>query len=608
MDGVDERFRKIISDNIESFEKYINFLRDETRIHIKWSYTPDFPIFKPTSQEYRRYSYFEKMTERAIREKLVNPIIKQLFVLHGISCEWPDFQNTFCGSFPNAEFEKMVAFEFIVEKDNLRIGYRYASPSGYDNGMIPLIVYKKIHHVVVIDWSDEYAKESACCIDYSNMFPNVNISSVTIRSFFDEFFSEKEYRYFIKELYKVVQRANEKVGFKTIPSLSLQWLSDFTFKYVEECKTNHFSQYSYEPIKSSATAIELLSQEDVELIDGNFTKNELFRAFVGKKDFSRSFITSEYLYKAVFDNPKDAAFDYTPIVSGYLKSIEQLIYEIIKFQTSLVKREDDIWIKSVYIEKGYRRIKRNGDILSKDEAKEKFGDETRGTVHIRFLPKYIDYFDTTLQPLINVLSDNPQSMLLSTCGKSISLKILSTYKEECRNGYLHKHNIYDFDLVSKIRHDTILLFYLLIGGCRLPDETKETHELLGIIDNSYDRLYQMLVKLPANCYFSFGGEEPFKVIRLPNQSTPEYDQFGGLSLSKIRYVKVSSFDVDSNYDKFIKSFSDNDFITVSVENMPSRVWFAISELEKKRSVLVKIWHRLSYGLPSLTLITVFDIA
>ena len=48
-------------------------------------------------------------------------------------------------------------------------------------------------------------------------------------------------------------------------------------------------------------------------------------AFVGNSCFAKCFLTSEYLFRFFETNP---IFDYTPIVSGYIKSIEQVLHEI----------------------------------------------------------------------------------------------------------------------------------------------------------------------------------------------------------------------------------------------------------------------------------------
>ena len=47
---------------------------------------------------------------------------------------------------------------------------------------------------------------------------------------------------------------------------------------------------------------------------------------VGSEEFAESFRTSEWLYYSLKDLKH---FDYTAVISGYLKSVEQLLYKIV---------------------------------------------------------------------------------------------------------------------------------------------------------------------------------------------------------------------------------------------------------------------------------------
>ena len=68
---------------------------------------------------------------------------------------------------------------------------------------------------------------------------------------------------------------------------------------------------------------ELLLATDI--LDVSWCKG-YHRAMTGMKRFAKSYITSEYLSDQYNGNN---IFDYTAIITGYLKSVEQLMYEII---------------------------------------------------------------------------------------------------------------------------------------------------------------------------------------------------------------------------------------------------------------------------------------
>ncbi len=69
-----------------------------------------------------------------------------------------------------------------------------------------------------------------------------------------------------------------------------------------------------------------LEEEDYRIVEANYRGRRLYRALLGTEEFARCFITAEYLY-TIFG--EGFHFDYTSVVSGYLKCIEQLVYKIV---------------------------------------------------------------------------------------------------------------------------------------------------------------------------------------------------------------------------------------------------------------------------------------
>ena len=86
---------------------------------------------------------------------------------------------------------------------------------------------------------------------------------------------------------------------KEVSQLSCFLVNDVNFKQIEENSKQLISTYK-------------LSQY--------YLQNRYENAFVGTSDYAKSFLTSEYLYRYFKGNPM---FDYTPIVSGYLKSMHR---------------------------------------------------------------------------------------------------------------------------------------------------------------------------------------------------------------------------------------------------------------------------------------------
>ncbi len=100
--------------------------------------------------------------------------------------------------------------------------------------------------------------------------------------------------------------------------------------------------------------------------------------------------------------------------------------------------------------------------------------------------------------------------------------------------------------------------------------------ILGIVDDSYDRLYKEISKLSISrkCFLlTFETGEEIKAIRLQQQERVEYDEHGYF-LSSIRFVKVNSFDI-GKYQHFLETYPAEDEIVVCRNNMPIRVAYLI---------------------------------
>lgn len=173
-----------------------------------------------------------------------------------------------------------------------------------------------------------------------------------------------------------------------------------------------------------------MQEKDLKIIDENFKKNSFITLF-SDSDFSGSFITSEWLYRN-FQN--DSSLEKTYIVTGYLKSIEQILVYLIKNHTL---PGDTIGINS---SSGLVEV----DISSNDFYKATLGN----------LEHYLnDYSNRNIY----------NSKLAFNSIRTINVLIKDWIKNE-RNGYFHKHNIESFDKVSEIREKTLLLYYFLLGS------------------------------------------------------------------------------------------------------------------------------------------------
>ena len=274
-----------------------------------------------------------------------------------------------------------------------------------------------------------------------------------------------------------------------------------------------------------------------------FDEKRLYRFLIGGADFAKSFITSEYLYKQ-YDC--DDCFDYTAIVSGYLKSVEQLLYHIACFS------KDKVY-----------KIKNNGH---KNKQGVRPASVKIGKVHkIDFVTENDGCFDTTIGSLINFLEDNKADLLLcEDTYKETIINCLNCYRIECRNGSFHLDNNYNWSRVEIIRWDTFLIYILLLTCCKLADtdwKTKQDFQLIE--DDCLERLYDIIASGKEGLFeFVFMGDdyllEPMKVKHVTAESSyPSYDTVG-----RIKSVFLT-----------FETVADHQKVIITRRNVPEEMYF-----------------------------------
>ena len=164
-----------------------------------------------------------------------------------------------------------------------------------------------------------------------------------------------------------------------------------------------------------------------------FINKKRYKILFGNRSFAKSYLTSEWLFKKYVMLPE---MDNTFIVSGYLKSVEQLLWDILKI-------------------KGINRLIRtsNNSDASIDGSDDI--DVTLGNIQY-FLSDYDnrDLFDKSFKKNQRAVSCYFRNQL-------------GRWRNYYRNGYFHKDNLQDIKLVEIIRNQTIYLYFLILGSLSL---------------------------------------------------------------------------------------------------------------------------------------------
>ena len=253
--------------------------------------------------------------------------------------------------------------------------------------------------------------------------------AILIQDLIEDWFGINERDLFLKEIENFREEMSKVIGYKITEICTAENFQKFkstiennlrTFKYEDICNqnlSNNISQIQMNP-------------SDYSRIYQRFIHQKYYEVLLSDKDFAISFMTSEWLFHKYGSNGQ---LDNTYIVAGYLKSIEQLLWDII-----FLMGENRKVIRS----KGSNVNINRTNVLQNNI------DITLGT-----LQKYVNYIRNNDIYIVNDI----QSYLND---------ILNYWRKYMRNDYLHKDKLNDPETVKQIRNQTIYLYFLIIGSLR----------------------------------------------------------------------------------------------------------------------------------------------
>ncbi|WP_165172821.1 hypothetical protein [Adlercreutzia sp. ZJ242] len=527
-----------------------------------------FATLMQPSQEEVEYAFFKSSLESSVRNNIVNPILVSLFELYSIDASWPE--RSIIAWSNNISYERVNPIEFVITANSETVGYRYTTPDTLTSDDIADILKKwELDRIVAIDWSGD-STETLQQSDVELCIGNdEGITRISSAGFFEGFFSGELYVEFVGRIRKAVDKAEDIIGFQAISQLSMPRLAPFRAELAKDVRQVIEGLPNDLAAMDTADTVYHLSSEDHIALDRAFFNEGLGRSLSGTKGFARCFTTSEYLRKAF---RQGGEFDYTAIVCGYLKAVEQLANDLM-LATLETEGAENLFIHT-----------HNTKDKKRHQTRTPF-DWTSETPHVQFIPENKKLFDTTLASLANLLHDNKNAWRISDNGRHYVLLKLRAFAKKDRNGYFHKDNFTDSCEVNKIREDAIALLYFLIGGYIIPGSQNKQREVLGIKHVPYNDLYMKLSYIPMhvhNFVIEFGGHDPIMAIRLCEQPEIEYDEYG-LVTSKVYFVKVDDHRGNHEWES-IETVNKADVIEVSRESMPSKLHFV-----KRGGEQVRLW-------------------
>lgn len=551
-------FNEILNHQQRAFRKTI--LRDYTWFKKNYHCEESFSVCDLTSTEFEIQKFFDKRLEHYIRTILVNGVICHYLEEKGVAIIRPNLTSSRGEPrfFSNREYEELAKFEFIADFGAKRVAYLYTT-AAVDSAK-SLISDGVADEIRIISWNHQLSP--------SRSTPEVTGATkaklYTIYSeldFFKEQIGEQEYYDYICFLTGEIYCFQQYIGVKTITSLSTYKLASFRFdeerklleeierikqwKQVEEnimaAGLQESMPYGYTIIEESTRekSPNLEKQSKELLIKGElltqFEAKKMYKYLLGRSHIAKSFLTAEYLYQQ-YDSSD--CFDYTAIISGYLKSIEQLLFTLAEFSINkghTIKYLGGKNTNNRYPQKNPKDKKPNGEPLRKPIP------------YVDFTSENLPCIDTTIGSLTYYLEYNPELVLVETGLKEIFFQCIRSYTDECRNGAFHKHNVYTWNRVELVRRNTIFLYILLLAGCKKSENLDELDCRFQIqTKDRIDRLYYLISSKGIDVFLFFFSVEyelrpPVRVRYLPEESGyPTIDDDGYVSRIQLAFENISN--------------------------------------------------------------------
>ena len=467
--------------------------------------------------------------------------------------------------------EESNFIEFIITRNERREGYRYTNCYYYELHLRELMAMRDLDKLYVIDFSSDIQSAFIHPLVAPPELKDI-IQKITLKDFFCDFFSDAEYDEYVLVARNAVEEAYKYVGKQTVTNLTYQHLPNFLQKALHELTTFPYASTVYVPntrLKKQASiwyGAGALSESDRKIIREDFFELERYCALIGNKDFAKSFITSEYLYQTLKGNNR---FDFTGIVTGYFKSIEQFLFLILE----IVENDghfEDVWIQAKPQYSG---------MVKKMPGEFRSNPDNIGKTQVRVKSSNRKFYDTSFAALVYMLQDYGSGWAVSDRAKDVISALLLTYSDECRNEHLHKDNLYDISEVETIRNKTYLLLYYVLGGYNFSRSGLNEHSLLGVVDNSFENLYRAIMECGCGNYYylSFSSNSPLLVALPMEQALPEYDKNGLMINPSLRFVKVPRENIEDwhkdNWGEIELEHSDEKTIIVGRDTMPVAVQY-----------------------------------
>lgn len=468
-------------------------------------------------------------------------------------------------------------FNFIIQEGNSRIGYRFED-FFVDEDVNTILDEHKIEQAVIIrTWKKGRPDEWISSENKQYRKKGIKLRAVSISEFYQTQFGEDECKAFLEAIEKYLQEVRNITGYQSIKFLSSMNLASrkiFEEKMLAEWDYNGYKYKIIDPDREEVERYLYILNKDRILDDfndikKNYVDNNRLRTMVGTNEYAESFITSEWLYYSLKDRKN---FDYTCVISGYLKSIEQLLYKIVMLN---IDNNCKISMKKDMLQDAYKdgvkvyRFEKNKwmPLSRRPDGK---GYVFTKFPYMDFTTAQEDYMDSSIGTFEHFIRKNPHILSNPNNSKAIA-DMVSCFRTECRNGFFHTHNLNDWDIVNITRNNAIYLYCILLGSCVIPKD-KECGLDMPMFD-SFDELCKKIREFRhynVKFIFEYNDGKRQKLIYDSINNTAEYTDDGTEHYESLLFYKVDDF--EGALEQLDKGIHEDQVFYLRRDNLPKKIF------------------------------------
>lgn len=543
----------------EEIKKNLKTLKHFREAWLRSSASWNVDLFQYADPDFYFYRFAVDRQEKNTVSFLTN-ILYRIMTRYEISFEVPEDQRN-------------APFVFIINDVDGRIGYRL-DDFYYDENVNEIVeMYNLKQAVIIRTWKQGRADEWISRSNRRFQQEDQKVREISIAAFFNKYFGQQEYHAFLSCVEKYLSEARDITGYKSIKFLSSMNLASQKAFEEKELADWDYLNYSFQIIDRANDRIQdylylanthfrvSLLQEMKE----RYISDGLFRTMLGRNEYAESFTTSEWLYHSLKGKTN---FDFTSIISGYLKSIEQLLYRIVmsnvdnNCRISMSGANDIITAAISNNVVTYKRKTGGWRVVPAND---------KGFKYIDLTTNQIQYMDSSIGTFEYFLRNNPQIFIDRTIAKTIA-DMVCCFRVECRNGFFHTHNLNDWDIVEKTRSNAIYLYYVLLGAVIIPNDKMGTLAISS--EDEFDELCKQVREFRhynAKFIFEYADGKKLNLIYDFINNTIEYSSDGVEHYESLLFYDVGEFS-DNTYEKLDQGIEEEQKVYLTRENIPASIY------------------------------------